>query len=133
MSRTLRHFANSSRFRALAWLAWLILAVTPVYGTPGGMDMSGAHQAGSAVPSATQVVDHSQHAMPTDADCCGGQGHGQQGSTDACHCAAMCGSLLPAVAMVELAPAALVGAQRAAPVAAPPSIPHAPPLRPPTG
>jgi hypothetical protein len=132
MSRTFRHLACSPRFRALAWLAWLILAVTPVYGTPGGMAMNDAHPAGPA-PSAAHVADHSQHAPPVDADCCGGQGHGQQGSTDACHCAAVCGSALLAVAMVELAPAALVGVQRSALTVAPPSIPHPPPLRPPTG
>jgi hypothetical protein len=132
MSRTLRHLACSSRFRALAWLAWLMLAVTPAYGTPGGMAMNDAHRAGP-LPSAVQVADHSQHAMPADADCCGGQGHGQQGSADACHCAVVCGSVLPAVAMVEFPAAPLAGMQRPAPIAAPPSIPHAPPLRPPTG
>jgi hypothetical protein len=132
MSRTLRHFAYSSRFRALAWLAWLILAVMPAYGTPGGMAMSDAHQAGP-VPSVAHLAGHDQHAMQVDADCCGGRGHGQQALTDACHCAVVCGSVLPAVAMVELAPAPLVAVQRSASVAAPPSIPHAPPLRPPTG
>jgi hypothetical protein len=132
MSRSLRHFACSPRFRALAWLAWLILAVTPVYGTPGGMVMSDAHRAAAAA-SAAHVVDHGQHAMPVDADCCGGQGHGVQGSTDVCHCPAMCGSALLTVVMVEFAPAAPAGVQSSAPFAAPPNIPHAPPLRPPAG
>lgn len=94
--------------------------------------MSDAHQAG-LMASAAHVVDHGQHPMPIDAGCCAGQAHGQPGSTDACHCAAMCASVLPAVATVEFAPVTLVGVQRPAPFAAPPSIPHAPPLRPPTG
>ncbi|MFC5582437.1 hypothetical protein [Rhodanobacter terrae] len=132
MSRTPRHLACSSRFRALAWLAWLILAVTPAYGSAGGMAMSDAHHAG-LMASAAHVVGHGRHAMPVDADCCGEQGHGQHGTTDACHCAAVCGSVLPAVAMVELAAAPLAIVQRPAPIAAPPSVPHAPPLRPPTG
>jgi hypothetical protein len=132
MSRTLRHFARSSRFRALAWLAWLILAVTPVYGTPRGMVMNDAHRA-APMSSTAHVVDHVRHATPVDADCCGDQGHGQQGSTIACHCAAVCASVLPPMAMIEPTSTPLVDVQRSAPFTAPPNIPHAPPLRPPAG
>ncbi|WP_189440517.1 hypothetical protein [Rhodanobacter panaciterrae] len=133
MSRTLRHLACSPRFRALAWLAWLILVVAPVHAAPGVMVMrSDAHQVGPA-RSAAHVVEHGQHAMSVDADCCGDQSHGRQGSANACHCTAVCGSALPVVAMVELAPMALAGVQLAARFAAPPGGVHAPLLRPPAG
>jgi len=132
MHRTLRHLARSPHFRVLAWLAWLILAVTPVHGASGAMVMSGVHQAVSA-RSASHVVEHGQHAMSADADCCGGQGQALQGSANACHCAAVCSSALPVVAMVELAPLALDGVHLAARFASPPSVVHAPLLRPPAG
>jgi hypothetical protein len=132
MSRTLRHLACTSRFRALTWLAWLILAVAPVHGSPGVMATSGAHQTGPA-RSAAHTIEHAQHAMSVDADCCGGQSHGQQGSANACHCTVVCGSALPVVAMVELAPLALAGVHLAARFAAPPGVIHAPLLRPPAG
>jgi len=132
MHRTLRHLARSPHFRVLAWLAWLILAVAPVHGMPGVMVMSDAHQAAPA-RSATHVLEHGQHAMSVDADCCGGQGHGQHASANACHCAAVCGNALPVVAMAELAPLLVGGVHLAARFAAPPSIVHAPLLRPPAG
>jgi hypothetical protein len=132
MHRTLRHLARSPHFRVLAWLAWLILAVAPLHAAPGVTVMSGEHQMGSA-RSAAHVVEHGQHAMSVDADCCGGQGHAQHASANACHCAAVCGNALPVVAMVELAPLSLAGVHLTARFAAPSSVIQAPLLRPPAG
>jgi hypothetical protein len=79
------------------------------------------------------VVEHGMHAMSVDADCCGGHGHDHHASTNACHCAALCGNALPVMAMDELAPLPLAGVHLAARFATPPSVAHAPLLRPPAG
>jgi hypothetical protein len=131
VNRSPRHVARMPSFRAMAWLAWLILAMAPVHGMPGGM-MGDAHQ-GAPVSSVAHPADHGQHAMPAQPDCCGDQGHGLHGSMGAAHCAAMCGSVLPAVAMTELVPVA-PERLRISPLFAPtPSVVYAAPLRPPAG
>ncbi|WP_460876975.1 hypothetical protein [Rhodanobacter koreensis] len=113
----------------LAWLAWLMLALAPVHAAPGGM------------PGMVPVVDHGvhlaqmsdqmHHAMPTKAECCDGQDHAGHAMTNACHCAATCGTVLPVMAMPLLSavsPAVLHIASL--PVTAP-KLAHVPPLRPP--
>jgi hypothetical protein len=112
----------------MAWLAWLILAIAPVHGMPVGMtgDM---HQGAPA--SVAHPADHGQHTMPAQSDCCGDQGHGQPGSMGTAHCAAMCGSVLPAVAMTELVPVAAERLRVPSPFAPAPSVVYAAPLRPP--
>jgi hypothetical protein len=118
-------------FRAMAWLAWLILAIAPIHGMPGGM-MGGSHQ-GAPVSSIAHPADHGQHAMPAQPDCCGDQGHGLHGSMGSAHCAAMCGSVLPAVVMTELVPVVPEHLRVPSSFAPAPSGVYAAPLRPPAG
>jgi hypothetical protein len=115
----------------MAWLAWLILAMAPVHGMPGGM-MGDPHQ-GMSVSSIAHPANHGQHAMPAQPDCCGDQGPSLHGSMGAAHCAAMCGSVLPAVAMTELVPVAPTRLRISWRFAPAPSVIHTPPLRPPAG
>lgn len=115
----------------MAWLAWLILALAPVHGMPRGT-LGDASQAASA-SSVVHSVDHGQHAMPVQPGCCGDQDHGRHGSMGSAHCAAMCGSVLPAVAMAGLIPVAPEPLRASLSFAPAPSVVHAVPLRPPAG
>ena len=129
MPRTLRHLVRLPHLRVMAWLAWLMLALAPVHAAPGGMP--------GMVPAADHGVhlahmsDQMHHTMPVKAECCDGQDHAGHGTTNTCHCAATCGTVLPVMAMTLLsavAPAVLhVDSLRA--IA--PKLAHAPPLRPP--
>jgi hypothetical protein len=113
----------------MAWLAWLILALAPVHGMPRGMadDML---QAASA-STVTQLAGHGGHAMADQSGCCGDQGHDAHGPMGSAHCAAVCGSILPAFGIAGLVP------MTPEPWCAPPSftsapsVAHAVPLRPP--
>jgi hypothetical protein len=98
---------------------------------PGGV-MGDAHRS-ALVSSIAHPADHGQHAMPAQPDGCRDQGHGLHGSMGTAHCAAMCGSVLPAVAMTELVPVAAERLRISSPFAPAPTVVHAAPLRPPAG
>jgi hypothetical protein len=113
----------------MAWLAWLMLAVAPLHAAPSGMrGMAPAVDHGVHL---AQMSDHVHHAMPAKVDCCGDQDHAGHGTTNACHCAATCGTALPVMAMAALLPVApaVLHAPRRMVIA--PKLMHAPPLRPP--
>jgi hypothetical protein len=131
MNRPLRHAARLPSLRAMAWLAWLILALAPLHGMSPGM----AGDVGGAAPAAAvaHAVDHGRRAMPAPADCCGDLHHDQRGSMGSAQCAAACGSVLPALAMAGLAPVAPEPLRVASSFVAAPSVVHAVPLRPPAG
>ncbi|WP_235605962.1 hypothetical protein [Rhodanobacter thiooxydans] len=131
MNHPLRHVARLPFLRAMAWLAWLILALAPLHGMPRGM----VGDAIGAAPAAmvAHVVDHGRHVMPAPADCCGGPHHDQHGSMGSAQCAAACGSALPALAMAGLVPVAPEPLRVSSSVVAAPSVVHAVPLRPPVG
>jgi len=129
MHRRLCHLARAPHLRVLAWLAWAMLALTPAFAAPAGM--GGAHGGGQAVP-AMQMADHDTHDMSAmTADCCAAPtAHGHAAMSD-CHCPVTCASVLPAVAMAELAavPVAAMPVPRRGAMA--PHLNRSPPLRPP--
>jgi hypothetical protein len=129
MHRILRQLARSPHFRVMTWLAWLMLAFAPVHAAPGSlMGMSAALGQGTHL---AHVTDHMHHTMPVKAHCCGDQDHGDHGTANACHCAATCGTALPAMAMAGLAPMASTILHVSLRQAVAPKPMHAPPLRPP--
>jgi hypothetical protein len=89
VTRTIRPVARSPRVRALAFLAWLLLVVTPAFGAPAGMthDVRAIGHPAAAMPMAR----HCNHAAPVKVDraCCGSHEGGCAGH--ACGCAP-CGS-----------------------------------------
>jgi hypothetical protein len=113
----------------MAWLAWLILALAPVHGMPRGM--VGDVLQGTPVTSVAHAADHGQHAMPAAPDCCADHAHGQHDAMTSAHCAAACGSMLPAAALVALLPVAPEPLRVSPPFASAPTVVHAAPLRPP--
>ncbi|THD07360.1 hypothetical protein B1991_08715 [Rhodanobacter lindaniclasticus] len=115
----------------MAWLAWLILALAPVHGMP--RLMADDAMQGAPVSSVTHTAEHGQHAMPAASDCCADHLPGQHDGMASAHCAAACGSMLPAVALVALVPVAPEPLHVSPPFAAAPSVVHATPLRPPAG
>lgn len=130
MHRSLRHLARTPHLRVLAWLAWLMLTVTPVYGAPAGMT-GDAHGMGQTSPM-MQMADHSAHDMSAmTADCCTGQAAHGHDMTGSCHCAATCASVLPVLAMAELAPPSMDAMPVPRHGAVAPSVTRSPPLRPP--
>jgi len=131
MNRPLRHAARLPSLRAMAWLAWLILALAPAHGMPRGMMGEASHTASAS--SVAHAVDHGQHVMPGQPDCCGGQGHDTHGARGSAQCAAVCGSVLPAVAMAGLVPAVPEPWRVPPSFVAAPSVMQAALLRPPAG
>lgn len=130
MHRSLRHLARTPHLRVLAWLAWLMLAVTPVYGTPDGM--AGDSHASAPAASAMAMADHAAHDMSAMlADCCATQALHDHGSMNNCHCAATCVSVLPTLAMMELAPAPIDALSVPRHGQTAPDVLRSPPLRPP--
>lgn len=131
MNGILHHLARSPHLRAMAWLAWLILVINPVYGAPLGM-MHGVHSSTPPVAHAAQVSEHCHHAAPVKADRSGGGDHdtGCKGAGHACQCAATCCSLLP-TAMAGLAPTVLSSILWSPRRVAAPRSGNSPPLRPP--
>lgn len=132
MHRSLRQLARTPHLRVLAWLAWLMLALTPAYGAPGGTmnDAHGVHQTSTAMTMT--MADHAEPDLAAmTSDCCAGQSPHTHDAMGSCHCAATCASVLPVVAMLELAPASM----HAMPVphhgTMAPSVTRSPPLRPP--
>ncbi|OOG56836.1 hypothetical protein B0E48_12175 [Rhodanobacter sp. C03] len=113
----------------MAWLAWLMLAVAPVHAAPGGM-MGMAPAAGHAAHLA-QASDHAHHTMSAKAECCDGRDHAGHGTTNACHCAATCGTALPVMAMATFPPVAPAAMPVPLGLVVAPKLMHAPPLRPP--
>lgn len=113
--------------RVVAWLAWLILVVSPLQAAPSSSSM------GLMSHDHAASIEHGhEHAALTMADDCCSQSHlaglSLQG---ACHCASMCASTLPAMAIVRLdrvAPTVPLVVLR--PVHAPRGV-HIPLLRPP--
>lgn len=130
MNRSLRHAARLPSLRAMAWLAWLLLALAPLHGMPRGM----AGDAG-AVPAAAvaHALDHGGQALPAAADCCDGSHPDQHGSMGSAQCAAACGSVLPVLAMAGLTPVTPEPLRVVSSFVAAPSVVHAVPLRPPLG
>ncbi|WP_231381802.1 hypothetical protein [Rhodanobacter sp. OR87] len=118
-------------FRAMAWLAWLILALAPVHGMPRGA-AGGALQAAPA-STVAQLDGHGDHAMADQSGCCGDRGHDAHGSMGSAYCAAACGSILPAFALAGLVPVAPEPWHVSPSFALAPSVVQAPPLRPPAG
>jgi hypothetical protein len=130
MHRSLRHLARTPHLRVLAWFAWLMLALAPAHGAPGGM-VGDAHDM-SPTSSMMPMADHAAHAMSAMADdCCTGQAPHTHDAMNSCHCAATCTSVLPALAMPELAPAAMHAMSVPRHGAMAPSVTRSPPLRPP--
>jgi hypothetical protein len=114
----------------MAWLAWLVLALAPVHGMPRGV-AGDVLQAASA-STVTQLAGHGGHAMADQSGCCGGQDRDVHGSMGSAHCAAVCGSILPAFAVAGLVPMAPEPWRDLPSFASAPSVAHAVPLRPPT-
>lgn len=140
MNRRLRAPIRSPHLRAMAWLAWLMLVLTPLHAAPSAVAGPLPAGAGASHSMATPAMPmHAMHAMTTMGHaraqipgcCCHGQGHDDCGSIGACHCAGG-GSALPLAAMPELAPPMLGAVYASARRLAPPGRIHAPPLRPPT-
>jgi hypothetical protein len=97
MHRRLRQVVRTPPLRVLAWLAWLLLAASPVFAAPVGV--GGAHDGPAA---SMPKVDHAAHdGSAVTADCCSTPGVPGHAATD-CHCPATCASALPALAMVEM-------------------------------
>lgn len=113
----------------MAWLAWLMLALAPVHAAPGRMP--GMAPAADHGVHLAQMPDQMPHAMPVKAECCDGQDHTGQGTTNTCHCAATCGTVLPVMAMTLLSAVAPAVLHVASLRVIAPKIAHAPPLRPP--
>lgn len=91
---------HSRPCRVVAWLVSLLLVASPLQAAPShGMAGMLHHDHGHAA----SVVHDPGHAAPTVADDCCAQPllPGQAGS-DACHCASMCASTLPAMAIARL-------------------------------
>jgi hypothetical protein len=127
MHRLLRHLARRPHLRVLALLAWLMLALMPVHGAPGGM-MDESH----GMNQAMSMADHGVHDMTTmTADCCAGQTPHDHAATGSCHCAATCASVLPALALAGLAPLRMEAMVVPRHGAMAPSVQRSPPLRPP--
>ena len=123
-----RHLLRSRPCRVVAWLAWLILVVSPLQAAPSnsvaGM-MSHEHAA-----SIDHVHGHAALTMADD-DCCAQSHLAGLSLQGACHCASMCASTLPAMAIARLdrvAPAVPLVALR--PIHAPRGV-HTRLLRPP--
>jgi hypothetical protein len=131
MNHLLRHAARLPSLRAMAWLAWLILALAPVHGMPRGM--AGDALRGAPASSVAHAADHGPDAMPVASGCCADHGLGQRDAMTSAHCAAACGSLLQVATLAALVPAAPEPLHVSPPFASAPSVVHAPPLRPPAG
>ncbi|HUH31842.1 MAG TPA: hypothetical protein VLZ55_10855 [Rhodanobacter sp.] len=122
-----------STLRVLAWLAWLLLAASPVASMPAGM-MSGpapvAHDARQ-----THTMEHGQTlASPAMGDRCHPPSLTAGHDPDpACTCASMSCNALPAMARVPLPPAALLDRPVFRHGGSAPAVAHTPPLRPPLG
>lgn len=121
----------------MAWLAWLMLVLTPLHAAPSAaMDPMHA-AAGAAHAMATHAMASQAMAMVGlgsahgAACCCNGPGQQGCGSIGVCHCAAGGGNTLPIAAMPELAPPKLDAVYASARRVTPPGRIHAPPLRPP--
>lgn|SRR5574337_963340 len=105
----LRHLIHSRPGRAMAWLAWLVLVASPVYGAPAPVLAGTAH--GAHVVSLVSDVGHAgQHAAAQSADhCCKGMHPDGHADAAACQCASLCATTLPAVVAAmpgRMAPAA---------------------------
>jgi hypothetical protein len=100
-----RHLMRSQPCRVVAWLAWLLLVVSPLQAAPSNSMAGMLHHGHSAT-----VVHDQGHAAPMVADdCCAHPLLPGQPGSGACHCASMCASTLPAMAIARLdrvAPAA---------------------------
>jgi hypothetical protein len=134
MHRFLRHPARTPHLRVMAWFAWLMLALTPVYGAPGGMasDGHGMSHGMSQTSLMIPMTDHAAHDMSAmTTDCCTGQAPHTHDAMSSCHCAATCASVLPVPAMLELAPAFMHAMSVPRHGAMAPSVTRSPPLRPP--
>jgi hypothetical protein len=96
MSFPLRQLSHSRPCLALAWLAWLLLLVSPLQAAPMAM-AAGVAQGGHAA-----MAQHGELAADADVadDCCAAQPlPAGDVAQHACHCAAWCGSALPAWAL----------------------------------
>ena len=116
----------------MAWLAWLMLVLTPLHAAPSAVANPLPAGAGTEHSMATRAMPMGTmgHARAQVAGCCcHGQGHDDCGSIGACHCAG--GGTLPLAAMPELASPMLGTVYASARRVAPPGRIHAPPLRPP--
>ena len=130
MKRTPPQTSRSPTLRVLAWLAWLVLAASPVVGMPVEM-LDGA----PPVAHGTAQVHTMGHGQATSAsvdDCC----HepllltGQHADPD-CRCAGVCCSALPVMALAPLTPFALADRPVSRLAGSAPAFVRAPPLRPP--
>lgn len=104
----LRQLIHSRPGRAMAWLAWLVLVASPVYGAPAPVPGGSAH--GGHVVSLVSDEGHpGQHAQAQPVDhCCMDlhpDGHADPG---ACQCASLCASTLPD--MVAVTPGRIAAA-----------------------
>jgi hypothetical protein len=128
MHRRLRQVVRTPHLRVLAWLAWLMLAASPVFAAPFG---TGAHDMGPPA-STMQMVGHAAHDLSAmAADCCAAPDAHGHGAVNDCPCPATCVSALPASAMGTLAsvPAVAMPVTRRGAMA--PDFFRSPPLRPP--
>ena len=79
-----------------------------------------------------QMTGHMVHDMSAmTADCCAGQAAHGHDMTSNCHCAATCASVLPVLAMAELAHSSMEAMPIPRHGAVAPSVTRSPPLRPP--
>jgi len=103
-----------------------MLVLAPLHASPGSAVEAAVHDGASMA----MMAGHGAHDMPASMhDCCQAPS-GHDMATD-CHCATTCASVLPVLAMPELA-----GVARQVPtipghVAMAPGIVQSPPLRPP--
>ena len=134
MKRIAPHSAHHALARRLAWMAWLLLVLSPLQAGPCAM--AGAMTPHAALPAGPAAVAASPAAARQLPNCCdpaaampASPGHA---AIALCHCALTAGGpLLPAATLAELAPLPR-GVDRSATIhVALPGPVQLPPLRPP--
>ncbi|MCX7514254.1 hypothetical protein [Frateuria sp. STR12] len=132
MTASLRPFARSRGLFAVGLLAWLMLVVTSLAAAPLGMGSAYAHSVHEATAAVGEPLHHGLSHVPSH-DCCeqhdGCCGHA---TAHVCGCVGMCASALaPMPASLLTASAVSAGYGHPTRIHAP-TLPAAPPLRPPS-
>ncbi|MEO7052758.1 MAG: hypothetical protein ABI128_13945 [Rhodanobacter sp.] len=127
MSSTLRQSPGLRRCRVLAWLAWLVLVISPLQAAP----LNSPAIAVGHDHAASSVHGQGHATLMVADDCCPSPHVPGQPARDLCHCASVCASTLPAVSITRLdRVAAAVPMVALLSVPAPRGV-HTPLLRPP--
>jgi hypothetical protein len=132
MTVSLRLFARSRCLRAIGALAWLMLVITSLAAAPLDMEGHAAHSMHTVVAAVGEHDAHGARDAGTSRACCDDHavGHGDQAGLH-CHCASMCGSVLPSCPGLGVHAIALAMTWGASPGISASTPVTAPPLRPP--